>query len=305
MLQFLKTKRSIQSRVALLRRGLESGRVMRPPHVSKFVFVLGANKNPGSISERREALMEFSNAHLPHAQFFLAEPVFSLLQKEGHKGNILDIEHEISQFADVVLIILESESAFAELGAFSHKALREKLIVINDKQFEKSDSFINLGPIKAIEEAKGKNHVISYKMNPNGVHVRDAIGDVFMSLYELLKEPLSVKSSAMKPSLCNPGKSFTKDSVMFVHDLVYLAGPVNRKELIELLVQIFGKEDFKKLSEHLAMLTAFMAIEKNEKGLYRSALKECFLEYRFDLNKVISAFRNISQKYYPDRIYGY
>jgi len=187
---------------------------------------------------------------------------------------------------------------------FSHKELRKKLIVINDKQFENSDSFINLGPIKAIEEAIGKSHIISYKMKPDGVRVRDAIGDVFISLYELLKKPLSAKSSAMKPSSCNPGKSFNKDSVMFVHDLVYLAGPINHKELIELLVQIFGKEDFK-LSEHLAMLSAFMAIERNGKGLYRSSLKACFLEYRFDINKVISAFRNISQKYYPDRIYGY
>ena len=109
----------------------------------------------------------------------------------------------------------------------------------------------------------------------------------------------------MKPSLCNPAESFDKDSSMFIHDLTYITGPIKRIELIELLLQIFGKYDFKHLSEHLAMLIEFKAIEKNSNGLYRSILNKCYLYYNFDLNKIISIFRNISQKYYQGRIYEY
>lgn len=305
MLQLLKTKCSIKKRVAFFRQKLENGRIIRPKNVSKFVFLCGANKDENAMSERRKALMAFSKEYLPHVQFFLAERIFLELKREGHKGNILDIENDIFKFADVVLIVLESESAFTELGAFSHEKLRSKLIIINDKKYEKSNSFVNLGPIKAIEEAKGKKYIITYKMNQNGVHVRDAIGDVFKPLFELLKDPLSRKSMTMEPSLCNPAESFNKDSVMFVHDLVYIAGPINHKELIELLLQIFGKFDFKHLSEHLAMLIEFKAIERNNNRLYRSILNKCYLDYEFDLNKIISIFRNISQKYYQDRIYEY
>jgi len=302
LLQLLKTKRSIKKRVTFFRQKLENGRIIRTKNVSKFVFLCGANKDQNSMSERRKALMAFSKEHLPHVQFFLAERIFSELK---HKGNILDIENDISKFADIILIVLESESAFTELGAFSHEKLRSKLIIINDKKYEKSNSFVNLGPIKAIEEAKGKEYIISYKMKENGVQVRDAIGDVFNPLFELLKKPLLHKSMAMNPSLCNPAKSFTKDSIMFIHDLIYIAGPINYKELVELLLQIFGKHSFIHLKEHLAMLIEFQAIEKNKNLLYRSILNECYLKYQFDLNKIVSIFRNISQKYYQDRIYEY
>lgn len=305
MLQLLKTKCSIKKRVAFFRQKLENGRIIRPKNVSKFVFLCGANKDQNSMSERRKALMAFSKEHLPHVQFFLAERIFSELKHEGHKGNILDIENDISKFADVVLIVLESESAFTELGAFSHETLRKKLIIINDKKYEKSKSFVNLGPIKAIEEANGEKNIISYKMKKNGVQVRDAIGDVFNPLFELLKDPLSYKSIAMNPSSCNPANSFNKDSIMLIHDLVYIAGPIYYKELIELLLQIFGKNNFTPLKEHLAMLIEFKAIEKNNNRLYRSILNKCYLDYEFDLNKIISIFRNISQKYYQDRIYEY
>ena len=302
LLQLLRRKRLIKERVAFFRKKLESGSIIRLKHVSKFVFLCGANKDENSMSERRKALMAFSKEHLSNVQFFIAERIFSELK---HEGNILDIENDISEFADVVLIVLESEGAFTELGAFSHEKLRKKLIIINDKKYEKSKSFVNLGPIKAIEEAKGKEYIISYKMKETGVQVRDAIGDVFNPLFELLKEPLPYKSMAMQPSLCNPALLFNKDSIMFIHDLIYIAGPIYYRELIELLLQIFGTYSFKHLKEHLAMLIEFQVIEKNKNLLYRSILNECYLKYQFDLNKIISIFRNISQKYYQDRIYEY
>lgn len=303
MLRLLKTNRSLRNRIMLFRKGIESGNVVRPTAVSKFVFLCGANKNQGEISERRSALIDFARAHLPHAKVFLAEKVFSLLQDEGHKGNILDIEHKISEFADVVLIVLESESAFAELGAFSHASLRKKLVVINDKRFEKAGSFINLGPIKAIEEASGANHIIHYSMAADGVKKRDAIGDVFSPLYDLLKAPLSSKQRIMTASSFNPAVIFNKDSVMFVHDLLYFTGPIKHSEMIEILIQIFDQADFK-LREHLGLLSAFGAVNRNEDGIYRSSLKHCFFRYLFDVNRMIASFRNITQRYCPERIYG-
>ncbi|RNM06862.1 retron St85 family effector protein [Dickeya undicola] len=305
MLKEIMTKPLLSEGVSLLKKQFHLSKVFKPKNISKFVFLCGANKSLTEISERRKALIEFSNKNLSYTQFFLAEKVFSTLKSEEHKGNILDVEHLISDFSDYIIIILESPSSFSELGAFSNNELRKKLIVINDVKFKKQQSFINLGPIKAIEEAIGKSRVIHYKMSPNGVYERDAIGDTFYSLYQLLKEPLKSKTSSIDISSCDPSKHFDKNVAMFLHDLIYISGPILHKELIEILKIIFGKKNFNKLTHLLAVLTAFDSIERNNSGLYRSKLKTTYYEYRFDIDNIIATFRNYTLKSHPSRIYEY
>ncbi|MEX1665058.1 retron St85 family effector protein [Zhongshania arctica] len=305
MLNEIKTKKLIHKRVDALQRAINNSRVYLPSDISKFIFLCGANKNSKEISERRKALIEFSKVNLPHTHFFLAERMFSNLKDEGHKGNILDVENLISDFSDYILIILESPSAFTELGAFSHDKLREKLVVINDLAFKKEESFINLGPIKAIEEKSGKERVVYYKMSDDGVYNRDAIGDTFHQIYELFKEPIKSTGKAVDLISLNPSKKFDKQSAMFIHDLIYLSGPILHKEIIELLKLLFGKDNYNKVTHLLAILSSFESIERNAKGLYRSKLNETYYDFRFDISKYISTFRNYTLKEYPERLYAY
>jgi len=304
MLDIIKNKKNVKDRIKTLKHSILNSKVFSPKDVSKFIFLCGANRDTNNISERRKALIDFSQKHLPHTQFFLAEQMFSTLQEEGHKGNILDIEHEISQFADHIVIVLESSSSFTELGAFSHSTLRKKLIVINDSKFKLSDSFINNGPLKAIEEVSGESSVIYYKMSEDGVHRLDSIGDVFKPLYEILKDPLRGRSSAIKLDSCNPSVNFNKQSAMFIHDLIYFTGPITHKELIEVVKQIFGDSDFK-LREHIAILRSFDSLARNNNGMYRSQLRKTYYVYKFDVNKLISVFRNHLLKLHPERLYEY
>jgi hypothetical protein len=216
MLNEIKTKRLIYERIIALQSAIKNARVFLPKNLSKFIFLCGANKTPIEISERRKALIEFSKARLPHTNFFLAEKIFSTLKKEGHKGNILDVENQISDFSDYILIILESPSTFAELGAFSHHRLRSKLVVINNIAFKKEQSFVNLGPIKAIEEKSGIDRIIYYKMNDDGVRNRDAIGDTFNQIYDLFKEPMRSSGRAVNLNNVDPSKKFDKQAAMFI-----------------------------------------------------------------------------------------
>lgn len=304
MLTLIKNKKNIKDKIQKLKHSISSSKVFSPKDVSKFIFLCGANKDKENISERRRALMQFSEKHLPHTQFFLAEKMFSTLQKEGHKGNLLDIEHEISQFADHIILVLESPSSFAELGAFSHNELRDKLIVINNSVFKHSESFINLGPLRAIEESSGANNIIYYKMNDDGVYRLDSIGDVYSSLYDLLKDPIKGRSSALTLDDCNPASKFDKHSAMFIHDLIYFTGPINHKELAEITRQLFGDHNFK-LKEHIAILGAFGSVHRDDSGFYRSLRGRSYYIYKFDINKLISTFRNYLLKLHPERIYGY
>jgi hypothetical protein len=303
MLIEIKTKKLLQSRITALRTAIQKSRVFLPRNLSKFVFLCGANKASGEISERRKALIEFSKAQLPHTQFFIAERMFSTLLEEGHKGNILDVEHLISDFSDRIVIVLESPSAFTELGAFSLDKLRKKLVVINDENFRNSLSFINLGPIRAIEEAAGPESILYYKMGKDGVMTRDGIGGVFFKLHQMLKDPLRTTARAINLDSLNPSKNFDKYAAMFIHDLIYMTGPLIHKELIALLVHIFGDIAFNKVVHLLAILTSFESIERNKSGFYRSKLKTTYLEYRYDNYELISTFRNYILKSYPERLY--
>ncbi|WP_115717624.1 retron St85 family effector protein [Gallaecimonas mangrovi] len=305
MFNEIKTKNLIHKRVEALKRAIINSRVYLPPDISKFIFLCGANKSQIEISERRKALIEFSKIHLPHTHFFLAEKMFSTLQDEGHKGNILDVESLISDFSDFILIILESPSAFAELGAFSHEKLRRKLVVINNLEFKTENSFINLGPIKAIEEAAGTDRIVYYKMSADGIKIRDAIGDTFHQIYELFKEPIKSTGTSVDLDVLNPAKKFDKRSAMFIHDLIYLSGPILHRELIQLLKLLFGDDNYNKAAHLLAILSSFESIERNQKGLYRSKLNKTYYDFRFDTSKYISTFRNYTLKGYPERLYAY
>lgn len=305
MLHEIRHKKLVNDRLSALKRSINSGRVLLPPTIARFVFLCGANKSKDEISERRKALINFSERHLPHTYFFLAEKMFSTLREEGHKENLLDVEHLISDFSDYVLIVLESPSAFTELGAFSHHALREKLVIINDEKFKDEESFINLGPIKAINESSGSERTICYKMSNNGIWSKDAIGDTFYKIHQLFQKPLRSRSKAVKLEDLHPGKSFDKYSAMFLHDLIFLSGPLTHKEVIELLLHLFGKSNFNNTSHLLAILCAFGSIERNEKGLYRSKRPECYYKYNFDLSPFIAVFRNYTLKKYPERLYAY
>ena len=306
MLDSIYNKKSLIEQLVSLKRAISESKVITPREICDFVFLCGANIDGSNISKRRTALMDFAKEHLPQFQFFLAEKVLPVLQKEGHKGNILDIENEISVFADNIIIILESASAFAELGAFSHEELREKLIIINDNKFKASKSFINMGPIEAIKEISGENQVLYYKMRKDGIRKLDSIGDIFSSLHEILdqKKRRRIRPTPVTFDECNPGVHFNKKSVMMVHDLIYFSGPIKYDELIRVLLLVFGQGSYNKVTSHTAFLVAIDSLVRAKDGCYRSLLDSPYYSYKFDFFSLISVYRIYLLKYCPERFYG-
>ena len=281
---------------------LSRGGVFRPREDVKFVFLCGANRAPGHLSKRRELLMEFSKSRLPYTKFFLAETFFDLLKSEGHRENILDAETELSGLSDHIIILLESESAFCELGAFatSHE-LRKKIVVINDISHKDSNSFINQGPIKAIEEVSGRDNVLYYRMTSEGKTYGDAIGEIFSPLHSLLHKDPTIKRSRVET--INPNQHFNKDSVRFVHDLVFLTNPIYFNELLEVAIVLFGEMTRKKLQTHLGFLAAIEQIERNCSGLYMSKNKSTYFEYPyFDVFNMIASFKIFYLKFDRERM---
>jgi len=243
---------------------ISKNKVYCPAKASKFVFLCGGFKD-GKVSARRREIINFARKNLPNVKFFIAEDVFEILMKEGHKANLLDRENDISKFADKILIILESNGAFCELGAFSYpKDLRSKLIIINDERYKKSSSFIRLGPLEAIKEVGGDGRIIYYKMTEEPDDVPDAIGKTFSQLTKAL-HPMSSSSrfGTVSLSKCNPNKSFEKDTICFIHDLIFFTGPITYNELVKIVIKIFGSADYSPLlGQCIGLLVATQLIEK-------------------------------------------
>jgi hypothetical protein len=195
-----------------------------PPLLSRsqqLIFLCGANQAVGTPSVRRTSLKTFIQRVSKASTVIYAEGIFNELRKFGSQKNVLDIEHKISEVADKIVIILESPSAYCELGAFAHEALRKKLVVINNSEFKKSESFINLGPIAALEEVKSP--VIWYPMSPGGVSTLDGIGATFSDIQKAIAHTSNTGQSVSYESLSD--LEMKKHCLYFIHDIVLLAGP--------------------------------------------------------------------------------
>lgn len=277
-----------------------------PPFLARsnqLIFLCGANRNDGFPSERRKAIKRFVEKLSADYRVIYAEGVFAELTKIGHNKNILDLEHEISDIADKILIVLESQSAFCELGAFAHQSFRKKLIIINDSQFRNGNSFINTGPIAAATEVKAP--VLWYPMTPSGIQSIDGIGATFKLLKDTIEYKASSRSARVAGDLSD--LSPTKTCLYFVHDLVLFTGPLSHGELVEVLIHAFGRKSYDTLRHLLAILRAAELIFSYKVGdtwIYRSTSTKPFMRYGTNVDSLMASFRSFHLRTHPERFCG-
>jgi hypothetical protein len=299
-------KRNIQfdksaTGIRLKKFGLALG--VSPPFLSRanqLIFLCGANQNVGIPSARREAVKRFIENISPEYRVLYAETVFNELSKIGSSRNVLDLEHEISNIADKIVIILESASAFCELGAFAHPTLRKKLIVINDSQFATSPSFINSGPIAAATEAKSP--VLWYPMEIDGVSRLDGIGATFNALKNAINPLSSSRSIKVTGDISNLEPN--KISLYLVHDIVLFTGPVSYDELIAVLIAGFGQKSYDMLKRLLGVLRAADLIQSyqiDKDWIFKAVNPVPFLSYHSNIYSMMASFRRFHFKTSPKR----
>ena len=110
-------------------------------------------------------------------------------QSDAIFKDLMRFELELAAICSLVVIILESEGAIAELGAFSQVSqLSEKIIAICPEEFRNANSFINLGILRFIA-AKNDSNVKSYPWTPDKekfVVSDEVVGDVCADIQEEL-----------------------------------------------------------------------------------------------------------------------
>jgi len=114
-------------------------------------------------------------------------------QDDGVFKNLMEFESDLASICSLVAIVVESEGAIAELGAFSQLPdLRKKLIVIVAEEWSQKKSFINLGILRYIREehdtgVKVYPWEIKYPLGITADLVADVIEDIQIELDGLKK----------------------------------------------------------------------------------------------------------------------
>jgi hypothetical protein len=90
---------------------------------------------------------------------FLGEDIKVLKAGVHTDRDLLSIEVKEATESDLIFIFLGSVGTISELTAFAlNKDLQKKLVVFNEKKYEKKKSFLNEGPLKMLE----KDQIIFY-----------------------------------------------------------------------------------------------------------------------------------------------
>jgi len=256
---------------------------------SVLIFTCGEKPNK-NIQGKRALLMDYAKSNLKEYNFFIAEKIFDVFQGDS-KTDWLSIEEELAKYSDCIIIILETESTFAELGAFMMKdSLSKIVLVVNDMKYSNSESFIKLGPLRKLETNSKFKPVVNAKYKN--------FGRCFSEIKNRLKTIKRENNRTIEIRNFNEFDSLSpKTKLLFLLDIISLFSPISYKELINILKFLFGENHSYDIKLILSLQRALDLIVFDS-GWYMRSGKDpkLFFSYR-GLN--ISVFKsNVLNNYF-------
>ena len=238
-----------------------------------FVFLCGANKSNAHPEPVRDVLIEYARKHYTGFRFFRAEDVLRAPVGQ-EKTDWLTLEDRIADFSDCIIIVCESESAFAELGAFTlSEKLVKQVLVINDQKHRHSDSFINLGPIARADRKSDFKPAI-YTDFQAVLKSIDQIEARLRLVHRTRRIRVSLRTTAEFKN------APSKIRILFLADLVHFFAPVTPGEIVALLCFVYGEGSYD-ITLELALLNSLRLIEHDSQWL-RYAFKESAFFYDYE-----------------------
>lgn len=124
------------------------------------IFLCGG----ADTTSARHLFMKFAKKeHDFSSRVVLAEEVITSWFRPDSYSNLLELEEDLASIASIIPIFLESPGSFAEIGSFaSNKELAKKVLVLQNEEFSRNESFINLGPLHKIRTTNGDDSVLCY-----------------------------------------------------------------------------------------------------------------------------------------------
>jgi len=132
--------------------------ILNPPII--LLFGGKMNETDGTSSSVRHRI--YNNILINNSELFEKIKIIEFFDDWLHDSiysNLLNFEEDLACAASLIVIVLECHGASAELGAFCvNEKIKEKVMIIMETQHYSENSFINLGPLRLLEN----DNVLSY-----------------------------------------------------------------------------------------------------------------------------------------------
>jgi hypothetical protein len=224
--------------------GRKIGMSLFPNMCSRNITVFLCGKGPNDRTSLRTEIGTALTLGGSSSEYDVVYPehIFDELLSE----DLLDLENQLAKSVDVVVLILESPGAIAELGAFAnHTELAGKLLCVQDQKYRRSKGFIARGPLRHLIR-QGPDHVVFADWK-----------DVAGVVPRLRKHISALKKKSQT-------KEITPDNVIhsrhFVLPCIFLFEPVHMSTLIR-LVELAARVD--EVSARNATVAAVTSLTKD------------------------------------------
>lgn len=173
--------------------------------------------------------------------------------------DLLTFESDIAHISSLIIIVLESAGALAELGLFvKSKALRNKILVFVRQDHYEQNSFIRLGPLRHLEGIK-ETSVCAYPWDDNNLKASLA-----PSLKEMRDDILSAIADQDK------SEAFNKDNEghlsFVVYELIKTFRALKVSEIETYIHKLGLNIAREKLKRLLFLLKKFSLIDHSKRG---------------------------------------
>ncbi len=204
-------------------------------------------------------------------------------QADGVYRNLMDFEEDLAGICSLVVIVLESPGAIAELGAFSQlDDLRHRLMVFSSSSLDNEQSFISLGILRHIRSEK-EGSVRTYPWELPRV---DDAGEVFFTVDDGMVKDI-VADIGEQISTLPDTQVFKKDNnshlMALICQLLNLFIALKRKELLVYLKHFGVVVSEEELKRKLFLLERFRLILRDtySDSTYYKIVDDSFHKVRF------------------------
>lgn len=175
---------------------------------------------------------------------------------DGIYSNLIDFETDLASIASLVLIILESPGAIAELGAFSqNSSLLERLVVIVPEKHWLEQSFIQLGLLRYVRmDSESRLKVYDWNdKNPSSIPK----GVVTQSIEDIKEHLDAIEHASSAFEAENPGHR-----IVIIKELIRLFAALRHAEIMDYLQRLGVAVEARVLNRYLYVLEKLGVIAK-------------------------------------------
>jgi hypothetical protein len=183
----------------------------------------------------------------------------------GTYADLVTLEEHLASLSSVILLVVESAGAIAELGAFSvTKALSERLIAVVAEHHYEQESFIRLGPLNRLVSETGRealvydwHEMVGGALRENFEKLAPDIDDILAAVRQLLHVDLGEK--VFKPNV-------PAHVMLLICELCDLFGALPETEIKGYIQRLAEEVDSRSIEQYLFLLEKCGILQVKPKG---------------------------------------